>query len=73
MTISQVLCVLEKAVHFERIPHPKDTRANVIAVSNAGRTLAAEVMQVVEATDKAFFMPLGEKSLSLVALCQKLL
>lgn len=54
MTISQVVRVLEKADYLERIPHQKDTRSKVIRVTKAGRELAEQAVQVVEATDKNF-------------------
>lgn len=55
MTISQVVRVLEKADYLERIPYQKDTRSKVIRVTKAGRELAEQAVQVVEATDKKFF------------------
>lgn len=73
MTISQVVRTLEKMGCFERAPHPEDTRAKVITVSAAGRELAAQAIRIVEATDRAFFEPLGEETASLVQLFQKLL
>ena len=73
MTISQVVRTLEKMGCFERAPHPEDTRAKVITVSDAGRELAAQAIRIVEATDRAFFEPLGEETASLVQLFQKLL
>ncbi|CUA82505.1 DNA-binding transcriptional regulator, MarR family [Gulbenkiania indica] len=73
MTISQVVRTLEKMGCFERAPHPEDTRAKVITVSDTGRELAAQAIRIVEATDRAFFEPLGEETASLVQLFQKLL
>lgn len=73
MTISQVVRVLEKADYLERIPHQKDTRSKVIRVTKAGRELAEQAVQVVEATDKKFFMPLEDNGQSLVTLFRKLL
>ncbi|MBC9131751.1 winged helix-turn-helix transcriptional regulator [Frischella sp. Ac48] len=73
MTTSQVVRVLEKAGYFERIPHPQDTRAKAISVTKAGLNIAAKATLVVEETDKKFFMRLGEKNLSLIALFKKLL
>ena len=73
MTISQVVRVLEKADYLERIPHQKDTRSKVIRVTKAGRELAEQAVQVVEATDKKFFMPLEDNGQSSVTLFRKLL
>ncbi|QEM90613.1 MarR family transcriptional regulator [Kosakonia radicincitans] len=73
MTISQVVRVLEKADYLERIPHQKDTRSKVIRVTKAGRELAEQAVQIVEATDKKFFMPLEDNGQSLVTLFRKLL
>lgn len=73
MTISQVVRVLEKAGYLERIPHQKDTRSKVIRVTTTGRELAGQAVQVVEATDKKFFMPLEDNGQSLVTLFRKLL
>lgn len=73
MTISQVVRALEKAEYIQRVPHPEDTRSKVIVVSEAGRTLAALAVQVVETTDKDFFMSLEDNGLSLIALFRKLL
>jgi len=73
MTISLVVRVLEKADYLERIPHQKDTRSKVIRVTKAGRELAEQAVQVVEATDKKFFMPLEDNGQSLVTLFRKLL
>jgi len=73
MTISQVVRALEKSGYIQRIPHPEDTRSNVIVVSEAGRTLAGQAVKVVEKTDEAFFMPLGDDGQSLLTLFKKLL
>lgn len=73
MTTSQVVRALEKAGYFTRRPHPDDTRAKVITVSESGQCLAREAIKVVEAVDEAFFSTLGEDSAALVALFQRLL
>lgn len=73
MTISQVVRALEKLGLFERSPHPSDTRAKVIAVSEAGLELASRAMKVVEQTDQAFFGVLGTETGAMVGLFQKLL
>ena len=73
MTTSQVVRALEKLGYFERAPHPDDTRAKVISVSATGRDVAARAMQVVEATDQAFFEELGDEARVIVGLFQRLL
>lgn len=73
MTISQVVRALEKSGYLARIPHQKDTRSKVIRVTTAGRELAEQAVQVVEATDRKFFMPLEDNGQSLVTLFRKLL
>lgn len=73
MTVSQVVRTLEKAGHLARIAHPTDTRSRVIYVTKTGRELAEQAVQVVEATDKNFFTPLGDNGHSLITLFRKLL
>lgn len=73
MTVSQVVRNLEKAGHLARIAHPTDTRSRVISVTKTGRELAEQAVQVVEATDKNFFTPLGDNGHSLITLFRKLL
>ncbi|WP_312558955.1 MarR family winged helix-turn-helix transcriptional regulator [Atlantibacter hermannii] len=73
MTVSQVVRTLEKAGHLARIAHPTDTRSRVISVTKTGRELAEQAVQVVEATDKNFFTPLGDNGHSLITLFRKLL
>lgn len=73
MTVSQVVRALEKHGYIQRVPHPENTRSRIIMVSEAGRTLAAQAVRVVEKTDKEFFMPLGDKGRSLITLFRKLI
>ena len=73
MTVSQVVRVLEKAGYLARIAHPTDTRSKVIRVTKTGRELAEHAVQVVEATDKQFFLPLGDNGYALMTLFNKLL
>jgi DNA-binding MarR family transcriptional regulator len=55
MMTSQVLRVLESKGLIERRRDPSDSRARRIGVTAAGAELAARAVQVVEATDSAFF------------------
>lgn len=73
MTVSQVVRVLEKAGYLARIAHPTDTRSKVIRVTKTGRELAEHAVQVAEATDKQFFLPLGDNGHALMTLFNKLL
>ena len=73
MTVSQVVRALEKHDYIQRVPHPEDTRSKIIMVSEAGHTLAAQAAQVVETTDKEFFMQLGDKGQSLITLFRTLI
>lgn len=73
MTTSQVVRSLLASGYLERNPHPTDTRAKVISVSQAGRELAAKALGIVEAVDRAFFEPVAAEQSSLVALFQTLL
>jgi len=73
MTISQVVRALEKSGYIQRVSHPDDTRAKVIEVSEAGKALAKRAIQVVEKTDKDFFMVLDDNGQSLITLFRKLI
>lgn len=73
MTISQVVRALEKSGYIQRVSHPDDTRAKVIQVSEAGKALAKRAIQVVEKTDKDFFMALDDNGQSLITLFRKLI
>lgn len=68
MTTSQVVRALEVAALLERRDHPDDTRKKAIAATAAGRKKALEALPVVEATDAAFFAPLGKDAARLVAM-----
>jgi MarR family transcriptional regulator, organic hydroperoxide resistance regulator len=59
MMASNVLRTLEGKGLVTRNPHPTDTRAKALALTAAGRTLAQQVVPVVENIDQAFFSPLG--------------
>ena len=73
MTVSQVVRTLVSSRHLRRTAHPTDTRAKVIQVTEAGRTLAQKAVGVVEAVDREFFEPLGAKQGALVTSFQRLL
>lgn len=72
MTTSQVVRALLAAGYLGRTAHPTDSRAKVIVVTRAGRTLAQKAVRVVEAVDREFFAPLATRQAALVALLQRL-
>ncbi len=59
MMASNVLRSLEEKELILRNPHPTDTRAKSLAVTDKGLELAGMAVQVVEGIDKAFFNSLG--------------
>ncbi len=59
MMTSNVLRTLEEKGLILRKPHPTDTRAKSLAVTNKGLKLAEQVVQVVEGIDREFFNSLG--------------
>src|SRR5262245_10457901 len=72
MTTSQVLRALEAAALIERGDHPTDPRAKAIAVTRTGRELARKAVVVVEENDAAFFAPVSDDAVRLVAMFQAL-
>jgi DNA-binding MarR family transcriptional regulator len=68
MTTSQVVRTLEAAALLERRDHPNDPRAKAIVATAAGREKARKAVTVVEATDAAFFAPVGAAARRLVQL-----
>jgi len=59
MMTSNVLRTLEEKGLVKRNPHPTDTRAKSLAVTNKGRELAQQAVPVVEGIDNEFFGKLG--------------
>ena len=59
MMTSNVLRTLEEKGLILRKPHPTDTRAKSLAVTNKGLKLAEQAVQVVEGIDREFFNSLG--------------
>jgi DNA-binding MarR family transcriptional regulator len=72
MMTSQVLRVLEKRSLVERRPHPTDSRARSLVVTEAGAHLANRAVGDVEAVDRRFFEPLGERRAEFTALLGRL-
>ena len=59
MMASNVLRTLEAKGLILRNPHPTDTRARSLAVTERGFELARQAVRVVEDSDRAFFLSLG--------------
>lgn len=59
MMTSQVLRVLEAKELIDRMHHPEDLRARIVAPTAAGVALANLANAVVEAADRAYFEALG--------------
>jgi len=55
MMTSQVLRKLEAAGLIERNPHPRDSRARLLALTEPGRETLAKALKDVEAADARFF------------------
>ncbi len=58
MMTSQVVRVLAEKGLVERIPHPRDTRANLVQVTSPGQDLARRAIRLVERVDQEFFAAL---------------
>lgn len=67
MMTSQVLRSLESSGLVERHADPADARVKRLTVTPAGRSAAAEALDVVDTLDKQFFGPAGDRG-DLVAL-----
>ena len=59
MMASNVLRTLEEKGLLLRNPHPTDTRAKALAITEEGRALAAQTVPVIETIDREFFAALG--------------
>jgi DNA-binding MarR family transcriptional regulator len=72
MMASQVLRTLEDKRLVRRAPHPTDSRAKAVEVTDGGRALAAQATQVVEDVDERFFATAGPDLPALVAVLRRL-
>ncbi|MBP7999706.1 MAG: MarR family transcriptional regulator [Chloroflexi bacterium] len=59
MMASNVLRTLEEKGLILRNPHPTDTRAKALTITEQGRTLAAQTVLLIETIDREFFNALG--------------
>ncbi len=60
MMTSQVVRVLAEKGLIERIPHPRDTRANLLQVTSPGQDMARRAIRLVERVDQEFFASLDD-------------
>ena len=62
MTISQIIRLLVKKGLIMREVHPKDSRANIILLTDTGLQKVNQALPLVESIDQAFFGKLGNNT-----------
>ena len=62
MTISQIIRLLVKKELIMREVHPKDSRANIILLTDMGLQKVNQALPLVEGIDQAFFGKLEDKT-----------
>jgi len=62
MMTSQVVRTLAGKGLIERLPHPRDTRANLVRATSSGQDLARCAIRLVEHVDQEFFAALDGDS-----------
>ena len=62
MTISQIIRLLVKKGLIMREVHPKDSRANIILLTDMGLQKVNQALPLVESIDQAFFGKLGNNT-----------
>ena len=62
MTVSQIIRLLVKKELIMREAHPKDSRANIILLTDMGRQKVNQALPLVESIDQAFFRKLEDKT-----------
>ena len=62
MTISQIIRLLVKKGLIMREVHPKDSRANIILLTDTGLQKVNQALPLVESIDQAFFGKLENKT-----------
>ena len=72
MTVSQITRLLVKKELIMREVHPKDSRANIILLTDMGLQKVNQALPLVESIDQAFFGKLGNKTEILNQLLMKL-
>lgn len=72
MTVSQIIRLLVKKELIMREVHPKDSRANIILLTDMGLQKVNQALPLVEGIDQAFFGKLEDKTEILNQLLMKL-
>ena len=72
MTVSQIIRLLVKKDLIMREVHPKDSRANIILLTDTGLQKVNQALPLVEGIDQAFFGKLENKTEVLNQLLMKL-
>ena len=72
MTVSQIIRLLVKKELIMREVHPKDSRANIILLTDTGLQKVNQALPLVEGIDQAFFGKLENKTEVLNQLLMKL-
>lgn len=62
MTVSQIIRLLVKKELIMREVHPKDSRANIILLTDRGLQKVNQALPLVEGIDQAFFGKLEDKT-----------
>ena len=62
MTVSQIIRLLVKKELIMREAHPKDSRANIILLTDTGLQKVNQALPLVEGIDQAFFGKLEDKT-----------
>ena len=62
MTVSQIIRLLVKKGLIMREVHPKDSRANIILLTDMGLQKVNQALPLVESIDQAFFGKLGNNT-----------
>ena len=62
MTVSQIIRLLVKKELIMREVHPKDSRANIILLTDTGLQKVNQALPLVEGIDQAFFGKLADKT-----------
>lgn len=62
MMVSKVLRTLQNKGYLSRREHPTDTRAKCIELTNPGKVILQQALEIVHGVDGAFFATLGEQS-----------
>ena len=62
MTVSQIIRLLVKKRLIMREVHPKDSRANIILLTDMGLQKVNQALPLVESIDQAFFGKLEDKT-----------